>query len=333
MIGIAFPQYVIGREDEASFLGQMEYAVTTSRFDRLFVGIKDSSGRLYYPSLRYRNKVACNLLTSELVERCRDNNKEVIATIRCYDDDSVPSPGMCSVTYNGAIKSNRVCPSSTEYNEYLAGIATELVTESRVRNIHLSYFRFESLSQCYCERCLNAFAMELGCKGLPRSDILRDPAVFLRWIQWRSDTICGALQAIGAELKSVACETHLSVEMDIDYTKEYLLGVKIEEGLDLGRVCASIDELLVHVQPRGWPTSSSSLGDPFEGTTKIIRLTNGILRSKRVVSTLFFWNLTDYSSVLKAMLLLERCGSDGVVLYHDRPRVLSKWLVRLGRTQ
>lgn len=160
---------------------------------------------------------------------------------------------------------------------------------------------------------------EIGSAERLASLLVSDQQIFSEWVDWRVKTITSGVQALKSGLKS---KVDLSLELDIDYRRNYFAGILVNEGLDWLQLAAELDEIFLHVQPAGWPRHA----DGTEETIQLLRYVVGKLRQSSVRSTLFFWFLQNVGDTKRALTVLRESGAEGALFYDTNPRQFNSWL-------
>ena len=291
------------------------------------VPAKDRVGRLHYRSKVLRELVAQPILTKHTVERLRKSVDRLIFEVRCFDDRSAADdPQVCVYEFAENTLSaitNRVCPTSDTYLSRIVTISNELIQAFQPDALHYSYFRYQNLNQCFCQRCISIFARhsgtEVGTADRLASLLASNQQIFSEWVDWRATTIIAGLQAVKSGLKE---RVEISVEIDIDYRRNYLAGILLNEGLDWLQLATEVDENFLHVQPAGWPRQAAG----SEETIQLLRYVVGRLRQSSVQPTLFFWFLQSAGDIKKALTILRESSAGCALFYDTNPRRLNSWL-------
>lgn len=301
-------------------------AIARTSMDSILIPVKDRAGRLHYRSAAFRHETRRPTLTKKLLASIRKLSSRVILEIRAFDDSGLAGdPQICVhefVESTLVTKADRACPTSEAYLHKLAKIAQEVCNYFEPEGIHFPYFRYQNSNQCYCERCVLAFSSISGVRvesGEQLALIVSSNAdVFSRWISWRASALSGALSFLREQ---VPPDVEVSIEIDIDARRNYLTGLRLEEGLDVYDLANHVDEMFLHVQPGGWPNHT----DLTEETVQLLRLMVGDLRRASVRPTLFFWFLRAAPDLRRALRILMRCGADSAFFFDTRPGRFGSW--------
>jgi hypothetical protein len=230
---------------------------------------------------------------------------------------------------------NRICPNDEDNTAYISDIISSTLSGD-LRELspvfHLSYFQYENVFQCLCAVCRREFTDVIERLGVDppeltqASHVLRDD-IILPWVEWRQ-------QVIGKHLgKLVELATNgLSIELDYDFAKHYLVGSAVEDGLSLPHLAAICPEIYLHVEPC---LEAKDVGEsPRKGALRRYDREFRYLRAASLargsVLSLFFWQLQDperlAANASAVSELWRRSGRPSLVLFTRRPVGLTEAL-------
>lgn len=301
-------------------------ALESPLIDAVLIPAKDRAGRLHYRSSKLGQLVAEPLLTSQFMQNVRSRVQRMLIEVRMLDDISLVEDDQRIHEYSQgriAVIPDRVCPTSESYLSRILLISNELAAEFQPDGLHFPYFRYQNVNQCFCSRCLSKFSAFSGFRTASAerlsAELASDAALFSAWVSWRASTLVDVMKMLRSGLQA---NVELSLEIDVDYRRNYLTGVHLDEGLDLYRLAEQADEVFLHVQPAGWPPQARALQE----TMDLLRFAIGELERRSVRPTLFFWFLQTEADFKRAFTVLRGSAATSSFFFDTAPRRFEGWL-------
>ena len=215
------------------------YGIHSILFD-----VKVPDGSLYFESKNPDAKVTNGYtpFLRTLTSAAKDSKISLYPRIVCFLDDKWK--GKWSIDRGGKSIKGKVCPTNSDYRDYLLNIITEteVLDAGGVGGIVLDAIEFVDPDStgtaldadlCFCKSCTDAF--------------YKYEENFSKWSEWRCNQITDFVEKI--EMRCEVKNVPLGVEIDFDPRKEYAIGLKAECGIDLESLSQITDFLIFHINP------------------------------------------------------------------------------------
>jgi hypothetical protein len=298
-------------------------------FDRCEIPLRNSSGVFYGESRELFENVR------DCISVIRDSGVRLLLTVAMHQRDKGLNKQNCAyqATKNGReIVETRMCPRNefvvSDLREFFQA-AFERLELSGLDKVVLSYFRYENILQCVCDRCIEDFSLYMNGKNkkfvYADMESLLHEDVILDWIVWRRNNMIQKSREISGILRGSGI-----AEVDFDQTKRYLEGVLIEEGLDFGELVSLFSEIYLHIEPVNKNIFMDERKNRVGAYINQLRYLRAISAGAGTKLTPFFWFLNDEKSIERNLgyyyNISREAGFEGISLYTERPLLLAKYL-------
>ena len=224
------------------FIKELEnYGIQSILFD-----VKVPDGSLYFESSKTNAKVTNGYtpFLPDLTSAAKESEISLYPRIVCFLDDIWK--GKWSIDRDGKSIKGKVCPTNSDYRDYLLNIITEVLELDGIGDnggIVLDAIEFVDPDStgtaldadlCFCRTCADAFF----------NTYKRN---FSEWGEWRCNQINDFVEKI--EMRCEVKNVPLGVEIDFDPRKEYAIGLRAECGIDLVSLSQITDFLIFHINP------------------------------------------------------------------------------------
>lgn len=313
-------------ENQDTSLNQLEESLKLGIFQRCQLSLKTGNGIVmsHYNGKEKEKFFAC-------IDLIKKYDTELVLSIACHLDRLNSNNFQLCREANfkkyQTIK-DRICPNDSGNINFLCSLIQETISPlgfAEKCRIHLSYFRYENIRQCVCDKCLIEFEKLISSKegtNFKYFNIysLYNKNILTRWVSWRQDNISKSLKML-----SDSASENVSLEIDYDYTKHFLLGPAIEEGLVFKNLCNILPELYLHIEPckQIHKLCIGARTSPQNTYITNLKFLIGTAHKFNCALSLFFWFLNNpdqiNSNLPQIFELANKLQAPGVVLFTNNP--------------
>jgi hypothetical protein len=312
-------------QSACDILNQVIDWLVIDNFHSIILDVKNNEGKMLFNGEEIKK-----IHKKGIIKRLTDNNIEIIAGMRVHDCLDERVSGRRSVSFDGAVLPDRVCPISRKNMDYLIKVAKRANEDFGSEHFHFSYYRYKSSQYCFCDSCLSKFAKDSKLSWEHKREIFKEPELFADWILWRATQLINFAAEFKTKIRNSIPKATISIETDLSPLKNYHLGTLIEEGHRLSNFIKAFDKVYYHIEPlQVFFDSSSESQKVYSDKLDILKYVIGKMRSSGLDDSYMFWELNSRSNLDKAIDLANSLDVKDIVLYTREPRSILEMLKRI----
>ncbi len=210
-----------------------------------------------------------------------------------------------------------VCPSKTEYWDYMTAVSQE-VAKYKPTGLVFTGNRFAQRNHCLCEQCRRSFSKHADIRlQFNFDEVLGKPALSEKWYEWRANQMVNGFKKVINGAWEVNRDLDIAITVDLEPEIGLEKGSYEVFGQNILELAEITGHSIVHILPFS-PILPDIGSVEYQNLIKAAAFTKEI-REKEYDQSLFYWGPIEETEVDFVTKVSEDIGANRTFIYPAYP--------------